>query len=552
MRVRWKIVLVVLPLLLVTIGLTGVSAVFSARTGITRITQEFLAFKAGRLQNSAEGQWRLLVENGFTQRPDMIAATQSGIESFAASLIGTDSEIVIAIDADGEVVGSTRELAVAPAERERLRRIFADRDTTLQDIVLGGEARVAKGFYFAPFDWFYLLTESRATFYRDIEQITVRTALILSISLVFALTLLLLFAGQITRPISRIVDGMRNIIQSGDLSERVQIDYRDETGELAHTFNLMLGELDRAYGQVKSHAFQAVLAQKKETKTRTLFQKYVPQEVINRVFQNPEGMLVGENRAIAILFSDIRSFTSISEAMRPDDLVQSLNRYFSVMVDIIMSRNGVIDKYIGDAIMAFFGAPVHHSDDAFQAVMAGVQMSESIKTFNARQIAAGKPEFRTGIGINYGEVTVGNIGTDKKMDYTVIGDAVNLASRLEGLTKPYRQDLIISETLFAHIHDRLPWRLLDSVTVKGKSVGVKIYAVKRRLNKVEERGWRAHNRAMRHYYARDFAAAREALLSVERILPGDATAAKLRARCERLIEHPPPSDWDFAEVMTST
>ena len=377
MRVRWKIVLVVLPLLLVTIGLTGVSAVFSARTGITRITQEFLAFKAGRLQNSAEGQWRLLVENGFTQRPDMIAATQSGIESFAASLIGTDSEIVIAIDADGEVVGSTRELAVAPAERERLRRIFADRDTTLQDIVLGGEARVAKGFYFAPFDWFYLLTESRATFYRDIEQITVRTALILSISLVFALTLLLLFAGQITRPISRIVDGMRNIIQSGDLSERVQIDYRDETGELAHTFNLMLGELDRAYGQVKSHAFQAVLAQKKETKTRTLFQKYVPQEVINRVFQNPEGMLVGENRAIAILFSDIRSFTSISEAMRPDDLVQSLNRYFSVMVDIIMSRNGVIDKYIGDAIMAFFGAPVHHSDDAFQAVMAGVQMSES-------------------------------------------------------------------------------------------------------------------------------------------------------------------------------
>ena len=164
MRVRWKIVLVVLPLLLVTIGLTGVSAVFSARTGITRITQEFLAFKAGRLQNSAEGQWRLLVENGFTQRPDMIAATQSGIESFAASLIGTDSEIVIAIDADGEVVGSTRELAVAPAERERLRRIFADRDTTLQDIVLGGEARVAKGFYFAPFDWFYLLTESRATF----------------------------------------------------------------------------------------------------------------------------------------------------------------------------------------------------------------------------------------------------------------------------------------------------------------------------------------------------------------------------------------------------
>ncbi len=133
-----------------------------------------------------------------------------------------------------------------------------------------------------------------------------------------------------------------------------------------------------------------------------------------------------------MLFSDIRGFTTISEGMSPDDLVSSLNRYFSGQVDIIMNRSGIVDKYIGDAIMAFFGAPVTHDDDALQAILAGIEMSEAVEDFNRQQKELGKPEFHIGVGINYGIVTVGNIGTDKKMDYTVIGDMVNLASRLEG------------------------------------------------------------------------------------------------------------------------
>ena len=551
MRVRVKIVLVVLPLLFVTIVLTSVSAVFSSTTGISRVTQEFLDFKAGELQRHAESQWTLLLENGFTDRPDMVSATQSGILSYAQSLLRSDTEHIIAFDAEGRVTTNTGLGELSEVDRNRLADVFGRQETGLLTIELAGAERVAKGFYFAPFDWFYLVTETREEFYRDVDRIVRESAAILAVALVASLSLLLILSSQLTRPITTIAGSMRRIIESNDLSERVPIQFRDETGTLAHTFNLMLGELDRAYRQIKSYAYQAVLAQKKESKIRNIFQKYVPQELIDRFFQNPESMLVGENRELAILFSDIRSFTSISEAMRPDDLVNSLNSYFSVMVDIIMNRGGIIDKYIGDAIMAFYGAPVHHDDDPFQAVMAGIEMSEGVKEFNHRQIEMGKPEFNIGIGINYGEVTVGNIGTEKKMDYTVIGDMVNLASRLEGLTKPYKQDLIIAESLYPHVKGKLPWRLLDTVAVKGKKRGVKIYSVKRRLNKVEERAWNRHNQAMESYYARDFDAAIEAFESVLKLMPSDANAEMILERCRRYRVDPPPENWDGVEVMRS-
>lgn len=551
MKIRWKIVSVVLPLLFVTIVLTGVSAAFSSTTGITRVTQDFLDFKAGELQKYAESQWGLLVENGFTNRPDMIAATQSGILSFAESLLRSESEAILAVRADGSVAMSTADWRPAPEEEGELTGIFAERNTRLLDISLAGEQRVAKGFYFAPFDWLVLVTETRESFYRDVDRIIRESTFILIAAIVVSVLFLLVLASRLTRPITVIVGSMRRIIESGDMSERVPIEYRDETGDLAHTFNIMVGELDKAYSQIKNYAFQAVLAQKRESKIRNIFQKYVPQELINRFFENPESMLVGENRDLVVLFSDIRSFTSISEQMRPDDLVNSLNRYFSVMVDLIMSRNGVIDKYIGDAIMAFFGAPVAHDDDPFQAVMAGIDMLENLDEFNRRQTESGYPEFKIGIGINFGEVTVGNIGTDKKMDYTVIGDMVNLASRLEGLTKPYRQALIFSETLFHAVDGQLPWRLLDTVAVKGKTKGVRIYTTRRTLSGKDERIWALHNEAMKRYYARDFGTAIDGFEEVLALAPDDTNARMILERCRVYRNDPPTAEWDGVEVMKS-
>ncbi|HYW85759.1 MAG TPA: adenylate/guanylate cyclase domain-containing protein, partial [Spirochaetia bacterium] len=299
-------------------------------------------------------------------------------------------------------------------------------------------------------------------------------------------------------------------------------------------------------------AFKAVLAQKREQKIRNIFQKYVPNEVIDQFFANPDKMLVGKNADLSVLFSDIRSFTTISEGMAPNDLVESLNRYFNVMVDIIMARQGIVDKYIGDAIMAFFGAPVKRENDALQSVKAGLEMEAGLADFNARQKAAGKPQWQIGVGIHFGEATIGNIGTEKKMDYTVIGDMVNLASRLEGLTKQYHQRLIISETLQEKVKDTVPWRHLDSVAVKGKTEGVKIYSAKLSLDGTEREAWAMHNAAMLEYYpGRHFASAARKFEDVGRMLPDDFASKLLLDRCLLYEKDPPPPDWDGVEIMKS-
>ena len=550
LKVQWKIVTVVLPLLAVTIILTGSSAVFSSTRGITRIARDFLGFKASELEKHVNSQWALLVENGFTGRPDMIDATKSGVLTFAESLIRSESELILALDATGAPAAETGDVSVTENERGRLRQIHANRRSGMIDVRIGGIERVGAGFYFEPFDYYYLVTDQRSAFYRDVDRIIRESGVILAVALTLSFAMLLFLSRQLTRPIGTISGTMRSIIRSSDLSARVPVEYRDETGELAHTFNVMIGELERAYRQIKGYAFKAVLSQKKEHRVRNIFQKYVPQELIDRFFENPESMLVGENRELAVLFSDIRGFTSISEAMRPDDLVDSLNRYFSVMVDIIMNRSGVIDKYIGDAIMAFFGAPVRHEDDAYQSVLAGIEMVEGLGAFNERQRSLGKPEFKIGIGISYGTVTVGNIGTEKKMDYTVIGDMVNLASRLEGLTKRYGEELIVSETLFPHINNKLPWRLLDTVAVKGKTKGVKIFTVRRELDTVTEQAWKQHNWGMRLYYEREFEKAVKSFQKVAELLPGDKSAVQMAERSRRYADAPPEKGWNGVEVLT--
>jgi adenylate cyclase len=549
MSVRLKIVLIVLPLIITTLLLTGASSFFSATNAITGIATEFLGFKAAEFQKYAESQWLLLVENNMTERPAMVAATQAAIRSYANSIVRSDTEVIFALENDLDVAMQTGELTVEADEREALQRIVESRTGALITPRISGKERVAKGFYFEPFDWYIVVSEQRDTFYSRVNQITQRTGIILIIAIVLGVVMVLVFAGYLTNPLTRVVQAMENIISTNDLTSRVEVEYNDETGRLAHTFNIMVGALERAYKQIKRYALGAAVAQKKEHKIRTMFQKFVPADVIDQFFANPEKMLVGENRVISILFSDIRSFTTISEQMMPDDLVSSLNRYFTVMVDIIAAREGTIDKYIGDAIMAFFGAPARHKDDALNSVLAGIEMTEALDGFNAHQRELGKPEFRIGVGINYGVVTVGNIGTDKKMDYTIIGDMVNLASRMEGLTKKYQQPLLISESLHQRVHEEVSCRLIDTVAVKGRAEGVKIYAAKKTLSEEENRAWTLHNTAMEHYYQREFDQAIRYFRDVQKIFPEDYPSALLIDRCRQFKATPPPADWKGVEIM---
>ncbi|MDR1507641.1 MAG: adenylate/guanylate cyclase domain-containing protein [Treponema sp.] len=571
MKIQAKIFLVIFPLIIVTLTLAEAASYFSAVNGVTRVAQTLLGFKASGLKNYADSQWDLLAENNYDSRPDMIFAAQEAVMSYAKSIILSDSEIIFALDAAGNTAAATSPVEISGGERTALLRLLDEESEGLLAAKIGGKERVFRTFYFIPFQWHLLLSEERSVFYADAESIAAQTAVTLAAALAAAAALLVLFTRRLTRPLERVIAAMNGIISGGDLSARVPVEYRDETGHLALTFNTMTGELEKAYEQIKRHAFESALAQKKEERIRKIFQKYVPKDLIDKFFASPESMLVGDNRTLAILFSDIRSFTTISEGLAPDELVKNLNRYFSGQVDIIMNRGGIVDKYIGDAIMAIWGAPVQHDDDAPRAAFAGLDMIDAVKEFNKKQNELGKPEFHIGIGINYGIVTVGNIGSERKMDYTVIGDMVNLASRMEGLTKTYHEEILISESLYEKLKEQgalagtpesgvsspaadgssLPARLLDTVAVKGKTRGVRIYTIRRKLREDEGRAWALHNQGMELYYGREFSRAAEKFQAAVSILPGDFAAGNLLERCRAYAAAPPPENWDGVEVMTS-
>jgi adenylate cyclase len=192
---------------------------------------------------------------------------------------------------------------------------------------------------------------------------------------------------------------------------------------------------------------------------------------------NGEVALGGETIEVTILFSDIRSFTSISETMDAQTLVGLLNEYFTEMVSIIMKHGGVVDKYIGDAIMAVFGAPVPSPNDAINAVRAAIDMRASLARLNERLVSRGGMPLRTGIGLHTGEVVAGNIGSEQRMEYTVIGDAVNLASRLESCTKDVGVDILISETTYELVKNEVQARVVERLTVKGRAEPVMTYEV---------------------------------------------------------------------------
>jgi class 3 adenylate cyclase/HAMP domain-containing protein len=552
MRIRLKLLLIVLPLVVTPLLLVSLAAVLAARNGITQVATSFLQFKAEELRNYAETQWKLLQDNNLADDPAFVAVSKMAVESFARSLIRSDSELILALESGQGLAFCTSEVEPTPAELARLAELAATRKTGWQQVRIGGTERVGQGLLFEPFEWYLLVSERREAFYQAVNQIVVQSGLILVVTLAAAMILLFVFIRYITRPLGNVVGAMKEIISTSDLSRRVDLAFKDEIGELGHTFNIMTGELQKAYNQIKSYAFSAVVAQKKEQKIRQIFQKYVPAEVIDQYFANPESMLVGDNRVLAVMFSDIRGFTSIAEGLHPEQIVESLNAYFELMVDIIVAHKGTPDKFIGDAIMAFFGAPVKHPDDAEQAVQAGFEMLAALKAFNVRQIQWNRPSFSIGIGLNYGVVTVGNIGhREKKMDYTVIGDMVNLASRLEGLTKTYHVPFLVSESVYRKIGKTLPCRQVDRVVVRGKKESVNIYQPRNELSPQESKGWELYGNGISLYYQREFQRAAQAFKSAQACLPDDTVTKMFIMRCDLYAGQPPAADWTGAVTIAA-
>ncbi len=218
-------------------------------------------------------------------------------------------------------------------------------------------------------------------------------------------------------------------------------------------------------------------------RTRALFARYVPPAVVSDLLQHPENIVLGGMRVeLTIFFSDVRGFTSFSEDKTPEYVVQRLNEYFTEMNAIIFKHGGTLDKYMGDGIMAFFGAPVHYEDHADRALAASLEMLERLKELNKKWEEQGEPLFNIGIGINSGPVVVGNVGSPERMDYTIMGGEVNLASRLESMNKEYKTNIIISDRALKYLkhREKLPGEitLLGETSVRGMVEKVLIYTVK--------------------------------------------------------------------------
>ena len=215
-----------------------------------------------------------------------------------------------------------------------------------------------------------------------------------------------------------------------------------------------------------------------EQRLMSTLSRYVTRQLAEQLMKDRDRLKLGGNRSlVAVLFSDIRNFTTLSETYSAEEVVALLNDYFTRMIEPIFKYEGTLDKFIGDAIMAVFGAPLKHDDDAERAVRAALDMRRALQVYNRERLAKGMPGIETGIGITMGEAISGNIGSEQRMDYTVIGDTVNVASRLEGLTKSYENKILINEAIYLEVKDKISCVDLGWAQVKGKEGSVHIFGV---------------------------------------------------------------------------
>ncbi|MEQ8187960.1 MAG: adenylate/guanylate cyclase domain-containing protein [Candidatus Eremiobacterota bacterium] len=223
-------------------------------------------------------------------------------------------------------------------------------------------------------------------------------------------------------------------------------------------------------------SYRLITEERQKRKLKNIFQRYVSPQVVNLIVNSSDRpVLGGERKKMTVLFSDIRNFTPMSEKLQPEEVVNVLNEYFTSMAEIIFKYDGTIDKFIGDCIMAFWGAPIHHRDDALRAVKSALGMKRKLEELQEKWKKEGKPPFAVGIGINTGEVVVGNIGSPERMEYTTIGDEVNLASRLQSIAK--EGQIFISNSTYREVCEEIEAKEITPVKVKGKSEPVILYEV---------------------------------------------------------------------------
>jgi adenylate cyclase len=284
----------------------------------------------------------------------------------------------------------------------------------------------------------------------------------------------------------------------------------------------------------------------------TMFGEYVPPERVAQMRDSGERFTMeGESRELTVMFCDVRDFTAHSENLAPRQLSAMLNAYLTTMTAIIHERRGTIDKYVGDSIMAFWGAPEPNPEHARGAVEAALAMQARMPALAKDFTRRGWPEFKIGIGINTGTMNIGDMGSKFRKAYTVLGDAVNLASRLEGLTKEYGVGIVVGEATARAAPD-LAWREVDRVRVVGKATAVTIYEPLALAASPEVTAeLELHRQALASYRKRDFAAAEAGFAALAAAHPATVLYALFRSRCAAFRASPPPAAWEGATVFAT-
>jgi adenylate cyclase len=273
---------------------------------------------------------------------------------------------------------------------------------------------------------------------------------------------------------------------------------------------------------------------------RAVFSQYVSRSVVDRILADPaKARLGGERKELTVLFSDIRGFSQLAEGLRPEVLASFLQEYLTPMTELVLESGGTLDKYIGDAVMAIWSAPIDFPDHAARACDVALAMQAALVTLNQKWVVEGRPEIAIGIGVNTGQMAVGNMGSAARFDYTVLGDQVNLASRLEGLTKEYGVGILVGEATMRAAGDRFVFREIDLVRVKGRAGAAPVYELCGRHGE-STASLTGFADALAAYRRREFEAARSAFAAIDR----DPAAAAMATRCSVLSGSPPPADWD--------
>jgi adenylate cyclase len=292
--------------------------------------------------------------------------------------------------------------------------------------------------------------------------------------------------------------------------------------------------------------------ERERKKIRGAFSYYVSSSVVNEMLKNPEKLkLGGDKRDLSVLFSDIRGFTTISEGLAPEELVHLLNEYLTVMTNVVFKYDGTLDKYMGDAVMAIYGAPLDQPDHPHRACRSALDMIEELKRLNEKWIREGKRPLDIGIGINTGMMMVGNMGSEQRFDYTVMGDAVNLGSRLEGANKNYKTNILISEFTQERVKDAFVCMELDSVQVKGKLKPVRIFQLVGgdEVPRIRKEAIAIFHQGLQLYKKQKWEEAIDRFRTASAMDQTLPAADLYTTRCLDLKQNPPGPDWNGVFVM---